>query len=1812
MGTYGDKPLSRFKSRRIRRRLFVTLTVLVALFVACVAGALIALNSVAFWKAFILPHYFGPYWETAVSYDEFDPMVLPPGIRIKNLRIHEPNEREKPFLQIGEAVFQATLATRPDHIVLDTVGINSVSVNLVRYEDGETNMGRALNRMFEGRTPRSTGTWISRGIMPEIETPPQFTVDALTLRYEDRTAADAILSLSFTTTSDIQVDVLVPRGKKRGLLHRQWIAQSLGQLRFAKGDAHFIGEVFGAVTGNDLIDLPDASLDVLATLTPRGDPAYAMQAQFTMPLDRVSVRPHATVFEDFTLEMFPSGGGEPIVRIDEGRFDPLTGELDASIQLDAPAAGLYRAIKSFTPAAYIQEIESVVGGGRVGDYLRGNSQGWLSGLAEVRTSGLFQYAVVDDSERLPLLFEANGQGVASEFGLGNQRELRALLLQQGPLAESPGQHVSADVSTAWNLRLDERAGIGEAWWRSDLVPRLPGADGPSTMTLAVHDASDAEKPMIFHPFRPGALEEAGDLVRGQENELLPFNPILPRFRAGKAGEYNRTFALLSLLDILGAEQMALEQFVKVHDTKLLLYLISPLVAGPVEGDVGEVRIGLTRHGAEEPLLWHESFLVKGIGFEGVEDKVDFSGDVELARLGERFELRKFDLQLDAGESLRIGLAGDEDAGEREPMWINPGNGHFRVALEADALRPNLAVYLERIRISGLDEVLAKPFTQRVRDILGLSNTHGANGKATLELAAEVGSQIHIDASGNLENIPVSGFVSMPDEVSARLREVSARFDIAFGVDPLEELVFPERFSLRLYQGPGAERPLSIQLNPAEETAFRLNELGDLLYEESKQISAGVLARSKNLSSFLSGFIDRLERIDGAMAAGSAEAALVVPGIDFSEWQEALHEAGLPFQEGELSAALRATLSPLEDGNSVQAEGTFQITGLKLPSTEAPLPSLEGSFKAGKEGERLYVRDFDTALALMEERPETRIQFNAWASVDGEAMDMELVLDGVNERTVGILKVTNFFGINEASTILDYLPISQFAKMAGTTGNIQMAFEGTAAPPGEADRIVLTQTATGLEAMPWIFQPLSFQIKEEIVLLPEGNIRLERLEGDLHERGTDAPLTTFALEEPLVIGGGGSGGAAMRITVEKDFSERPGFLAATPIPLFRRFLTGGELQGSFEVLLPENRMELDPDKTPASHGFFFHLKDIALEGFPDRIDGVLRGELARDGDVYTLEDVKLDMRIGEEDAGRVEISAAYYDDREALDAQVELVAFRTNLLGAMPPRIAEWTTRPGAMLDARMSLGIDYGPSTASLTMSLAGRNLGLPLGANVESPVPPLNLDMQLTSHFDSATSRVLVQNFHADVVAGSLPQAERLKPANPDLQRILRVVQLGPIIYNTRYHRLSSINPEGAGLEVDIGPISMEEYGGLVRELAGIPLEAGTVAGRGLMQSLGRGATRIDQAQVELALRDGAWRRNTGRPMPLEADILLLGGTRTDVLRIDEVSAEVRYPQDEKRPRDQISLKGFYEEGQKEKLVEIKVESGSLALDRIIGMVGDVQNNLNLEKEREKSASSGRRPGHAVMDFLNRVSATVTGRLNQVTFHDLVVPDIDVDAQVEGLVLVVEHLRSRLLEGMIDIQGQADFAAPDFPWTLFVLLERVEARPWVDSFAASDWQGDISGRLSADVHIEGRGFRHRDLVETLKGSGMVKLEHGQVRERGVGFLLGQADDLEAEGRVFVRNNVLRFRVETPWNPFRWLLFQGYARPVLPGEGERMHYYGLLDFQRTTVVGPREGGVVVEGRERPIRQKLYGVLLELSGVLGTEEKPRVKLRTIEY
>lgn len=1812
MGTYGDKPLSRFKWRRIRRRLLYFIAGTIVVTVGLIVAALFLLKSETFWRRYILSSYFGPYWETSVSWDNFSPRVFPPGLHVENLRLHEPNEESKIFLQVDEADFRGTLRTGLDYVDLQVVDIDGVTVNFVRYGADDSNLKRIVRRLFRGKRPSDVGTRMpeSRTVIPEIITPSEFEISNVTVRFEDRSNPESIFSWSYAGKGPVDVDVYTPRGETRGRLDQLFQANSLGEFRISTPLGPIPLDVRSVVSARDLSNFPDCEVWISATVTPPDQDTPVTELDFSVPLDRTPVRVQAAQIQNVELKLKEVIDGEPLLELSKTQLDPLTGDISGEIRGDFRPRKIHELIAAYLPGSHQdlwrrQGEETLPGA----FFLSRDSAHPLQASIRFQGKGVGQYAITDPEERVSMDLRLSTALRARDVKLGTIRSIHEALYNGREIGSTGDEVILGTIDAEGDIHISESGDFADLAVDARVLPTNLG-DEPTTLTLRLSAASDSNAPARIQPLPPLAAAITGEGLLRFGNRPLVI-PVVPSLKDAREETVNGLNRLQEFLEDLQVADASLVQVLDIEESSLLTRLLSPVIEGVSGSSRAQFRVSLQQLPAERYLRWREEVAIEQLGVENLAGYTNVDSDFTALIDGSRLDIIEACSVLErlddgAGKrevaSLELARSRRGQLGPLESSFIDYATDTGHIAVEAEGITPAVLSFLSRLRLYGASEYLNLPFSLKLQRAAGLMEQDGEE-TSTADIFFEFYARHDFEflVSASFDNFPWLTFLG-GDQLGNPPKSANVLLENSFRIDRAATTLSLDTLLLEASRPEDNDLMTRLSFTTEEPAVFDLEELGDYTSRLTEKYAAEQMPGIDQPEQFVLELFKNIETLQDCLRQGKTRFSITSPGMNIGDWRNALQAASIPLDSGRLFLHLASELA--DEGDMPRANGEFTLRDARIRGIDSPVEVVRGSFQLSEDDERLYLDSLSASGTLDDSTETLEVAFSGWRKLESAEFYSKLHINNLSPTMLHALREAHLHVIQELVAVLSYLPGSLARSFSPESERTGLTIELSRGSSDSGMVIEGQQTTEGLRllssVLPTLGSRTSVRLQER-----ENSLLLEQMDSSVYEAQSRDDLMTLALESPVQLAAESSEAVPVRFNVSLDSQSLKKHLSISPYPVFARLFSTARTTGTLTVTIPASRLSEYPESAQSNTYISVDMDNLSIAGLDGGIQGNLTAIVKTAGDSLKVDDGILTLYTDQNIAGTLEFSVDHPDNASPVRGKAELLDITHPLLGVLPAPVASWFGEPTAALSARSDLLIDKDEEEMVLDISLTGSGIlppGVPQVAGNSAPPRMLRADAGVVLTFDHPTSHLLVQELSGFVIPAESNVAESL--AEP----LIRFSQTNPFAYELGKRRFSDSNSSDSGIYVGIGPVDLAEYGYYLTEVAGLSFTSGILRGEGRIQPRGGQGALPDKAELEFTVSEGQWLHQDETTEPIEMDFYAVGGGLENVIRLDEVDLQLYFPDAPESRSDRLRLEGFYREQLGDDMAELQVTSDGLTIDRVLVLASDIQHNL---REAAIEPRGKGRPG--IWRRLGNIDARVVGDLQEVRFREITSPRIATEARLYKESLTVKEVRALLESGQIVLSGNVDFRDPKPRWAFHVDVENAAAQPWVDSFAPDDWRERITGILTTEFHGRGAGFTRRDLVENLEGSAEVFLREAYIDDEQFVEYFGEQRDLELNGEIFLNNNAVRMRLDTPWHPERDLFLQGTIRPIIPENGKKTHYQMLADFRRTTIVGPEDRTMrTADGEEVPYRQDLYGMIMEISGAVNDDQPARIDVRTVTY
>lgn len=1804
MSTWGDRKSSRFRTRRLARRVAVVAAVIALLLSIFFISLLVALRSETVWSRFVLPRYLGPYWDTALSWDSFEPRMFPPGIAIENLEIREPGDDSPPAVSIGSLDVQLDFGALGGDIDLRFVEVRDLQVHIRKYNLRESNLSRALERIVEGRpTIRRTGP---ARPFPEIAAN-SFQIEGFRLTYENVIDPGANLGLSFSANEPIEVRI--PENARPGgrpMLTDLVQVRAAGSLETVAGIPLTAGNLDLQINIPNLRNFPANTANGTATITGANAGEHRVEFSAEFPLEAAPFRIAAIETTNIDLQLQSADRTTALATFRKGSLDPYNGQLEGTLLVDASSAELLSALRSFlTPEALAAGTDFLESHPQL-SRIRNDGRAFdVYTSATLSTGGFMQYAIIDEAERQPLEVRTRGVLSAERVPIPGLEELASTLL--GEEASFTGS-----LSTEWQLELDRRRGAAAVWLRSSTRPTFL-ADDRIELGLRIHHPDNPQEPVRFNPFAEGLSD-----VFAEDSPQYESYDVLPQWEASLARFAPNILQCLTALDVMGMREAEAAIDVTVESGELSARLLEPVLQQIQNAGNGRFSVVFSQRGDVRPASLRASARVRDVRLAEIADPVMLDGELDIMRDAKRLVARTANirisrsLQQDAPVVFELGLPGEGPMGELGPpaptfLDLQSGTAHFELA--ATTIRREVLEVLLRVQTFNLSEQLAQPLYQQMLSMLGFDpSTREIGARADIYMTGDMGPVARINSHLQIGGVPVATFLMLPEEA----RSVGRKLDVSLlqgaHLDRRTAVLTPERFDLRV-SAPGSFDPfLSVRLDSEQTISLDYERLLGFAAGEVVQLTREQAATS--IKQLAARSLGRVARFEQALLSGAGNFVFEVPGFDLSQWADLLDASGIPIEGGILEGRVSAQVHRDEATQWTEGIGGFAIRELKFAGIEEPIPYVEGDLEVAESDSEIELRILRTRLGFDNARNPTTVSFRGRAKTDSFESEWHLEIEDINSAILSVLERLRRAGIDRATSLLQSMPTQLVVPDPGESGRVDLSFAANSNAAGDEIVLGAVQTGEELVAFPRLLRPLSFRLEQQMTILNGETFRIDKLDGWLREEEVSNELLILELDNPITIGGTGSSSesAIVSVTAQRDLALLRDRLESFPIPIVNRTIEGGFLSGRFELEIPSGALGSPPIGMAFANTLAFSVEDLRLSGYDVPIDGVLRGRLEKFGPELRLAPLSFSARVGEEEAGELSLRASYIVGSDDISATFDAIELRPLLIRALPDTFSRWASLEDSRLNLRAQITAAILSGQVALDLQARARNLALPpltLRSGFDYAPPPLNLDLDFQADVDSIARRATVSQMEALVTKGSVIPGDRLEHLTNLEDSILRLSQSSPVSYDLRSNSFQPENPEGVSIELDAGPIDLTEFAPLMLQLYGLPLTQGTLTGTARLAAGAIAPLRRDSLLVDFELEDGIWKHPGGEEEPVAARLMVDGELLPDVVRLNQAEVRLDFPSDELQPVDHLAFSGYFERNGEPRRAELDILSEGLRIGRLVRLAEGIAPIDPRETEQETDYD-------AILRRTRNVEATFNGEFRNLRYREVSVPALRINATALNNRVQLQQLRSRVSEGDLMITGEADLSRANLPWQIEAALSRLEVQPWVESFASGGNMPGVTGELSGQMTLRGEGVELERLGETLFGNAKIQLRRMDIQHRAIRWLAGTRARLEADGTVLIENNVARLRVDTPWHPEFRLLAQGTARPVVPSNGAATHYKGMVRYDKMSDVGPRGRSMIEDGERYPFRQRLYGILVEIAGTLEEGASPSIAVRSLNY
>jgi hypothetical protein len=1801
---------SRYRPARLIKRLRHFLLVAGVVLLLLLVGLLVGLKSEAFWKRFVFPQFFGPYWETVLTWDRFSPGIFPPSLNFENLVLREPGDEGTEVVRIAELEVVSSLWSRPWEVVLRSVEARGVRLHVTRKENLEISFVNAMARLYDGMPPADYS--VQQSLLPRILLTTA-AVEDFEFRFDDLTRPGLPLRIDYAIKERTPFSAL----DRRADLHLSTSAQ--GPLVMSMADFYGTATASVDVTMTDLQSFPRSFIRIVGSATGEGGDPARIDFSTEIPFERFAIRASALPYRAISVDVRPTRSSSSVATLRGGLYDPLRGHVnldwDARFTRDQLAAIATSFIPE-APRARVLQAAKLAGADAMlmePIFLTMVTSGTLS------STGMAQWGIVDPSEVLPLKLAIKGglhvDGLEHRHFPPFLAEQFGMLQGMGLLYDGTGR-LAGEI----DLQLDQEANSGALRSQISLTPTTGNG---YTASFLLADQSSPKNSLRFQPFTtsPPAPVEPSLLRQGPQRPLL-----FPAFDEWLAWGDETVRGSTAIFDAVALTDARAAFAIDVRDRTLLSRFTGLFFRDVREVQSASFGLDLTRKEPGAPLRWAVRAAGEGIALPDLPGTFSIIGSS--AVMQDDSILRAEDVTLDllrtvGDRSTTYTLLLEDSLGEEAALLdLSRGTGSVNVQLQN--LNREIMEIILRIQTFGLSETLARPFYQRMLDFLGFRPTDPtAVTQASATLSLELGEVFEVRSRLQARSLPASNFFFLTTDEAPQSERFDAVLLQELSLDRASALLALRKLHLSLSPSGGKQTFAEIFLDADDTARFAYDALQQLAGDPTATIPVVTENGSRSVAfrRFVSALFDRVAALRQTLRQGTARVFVRVPRLDLSEFTRTLSSAGVPVRSGILQAEMVSYLSDILSAGD-RAEGSFQLEGLRLGTMEEAFPPAVGRLLVDREGSNLRVHEISTELQFLPDAPPTALRFDGELRTDSLDSTWSLQLAQVNGGVLQALGFVENAGIAAASQLVRALPMGALSEVASGDGSIDLRLDArTNSARGEAI-LETRQTGRSLVILKDYLRPLSFDLFQQVTANDQVGLAITRLEGNLSEEGNPAPLAELNLDSPVSIAAGSNSGSddasetrTLTLAFRRSLQDQAGILTRYPLPFINRSIQSGLLSGRWDVMLPSNFGTEEARQEGVWNQFALELSDVLLSGYGRPITGTIEGSFHANDEGVRIEDTRADLLVAGESAGAVGVSAHFDTRAETLRTTVDLIRFTPALLDMFPPAIHQWTGSRASRLDLRAEFeGLPL-QGEGSLVLRAAGRDLAVPpqqLPDGTLSTHPPLAADLAVSASYDTETSSVLFRDLALLVAKGNRP-AERLAPISHEATPLLAVNLMAPFRYRADTVTLEPVDAEGSGLQAAIGPIDVAEYSQLLSTFVGLPLQRGLLSAEGFVRATAGGAYAHLEAKAELA--NGLWRHSDGREQSFSLSADALAQRRRNVIRLDHAEALLSY---DRVSTDSLSAEGYleFDEDDQRPEAELNIRSKGLAIDRLLGFVDDVQIASPQEPSEPPSIADlaqFEQPTTAVFaEWIRRLSARLTVELQNVTMKTLAMPTAKAEATMSEGVVRLERVTAEVAGGEIMMTGLADLGTTSglIPWQFMVGAEQLRFEPFVTSFVPTEWQGIVSGAFSGRLDATGSGFSDAAL-RSAEVRGDLSVREMVVRNPTLERVFGEGA-IGADSRLLVSNNRALFDLTTPWNPSRDLIVRGSIRELLP-ESTRLPWLELFaDFTRTTTVGPSGRFEEDRGVVNPYRQPLFGVTVRAVGPVGGEDFPLPKLQTIRY
>lgn len=1023
-----------------------------------------------FWREIMAPRYFGPYWHTALSWENFTPHVFPPGITFTNIELREPGDDGSVVLTIEEFKALGSWSTRPDFYDLTDLNIRGVNLNLVRHGDSGTNLDRAIARLFEGRPPRPH----TRDAISDVPLIPammihQANLEGFVFRLENRTDPGELPWVTRLIVSEPIRMSLQPGVEtfKPGRLDEYLNLSGPGRLIVSRGDLVMEAAVEVELDSANLGLFPGNSVSMELDLTPPGKEYPRLEWAATTPLERSLIRAIALPFEDLRIDL-KGKENQRLFSLHRGSFDPLLGALDGDIQADFSLPLLVDTISEFSSNGIDPDVLTGLVDERLFHFLGGMEHPVQVAIdTTVSVAGVAQYGAVDPEERMPL--SINSQGTFSFNDLVPGRFTMWKNIWGAAWKAEPQLPGTFEARGLWELdasETDNSAGLlleitaKPTGWEPDRLG----------VRVMVSDRDDPTVRLRFSPFHRDVRVALSDLFM-ELDDPLPSLEVFPEYEhiIGTIG--TPLIRFLKFLESMDLNPARISQSFQIREPEAMKAFLSPVFGGAKSGTIGNWEIDILHGGPQGFLSVLSSFQFEEIELADLDGSVTISGNAGVVQENERLVFSDFDLKMQRenreieGEApfLQVELSRGELTGELGPLapsFIDLKSGRARFDLTANTMSRQIVEILLRVQTLDISERLSTPFYGKLLDVLGFTpGDPEARGEARVSLSGDLGPVFTLTSQVNLDHLPIRGLLyAQGGERKGGIDRFNARLHQKVSLDRREMLFYPETFDLFLLHVGEENEFARLSLQPDPKTSLYYEHFTRFTDEEVTYLSdLGGAIGTAPLRHFAHSFLDRARRFQRTIHQGGADLVLSLPDVKLVDFRELFEEAGIPLVSGLLELDLRARV---EKGRALPvtgAKGNLRLSEVRLEGMDEDLPVIASSLDIRQEGTSITLTNLSSEVRMDPSRSPTLLSFHGEADVSSLASSWRFELKDVNAAIFSVLQRLEDGGISTASRILDAMPSQRLAEIGGEEGVLNLTLEGSTPRDGREVHLIASQT-----------------------------------------------------------------------------------------------------------------------------------------------------------------------------------------------------------------------------------------------------------------------------------------------------------------------------------------------------------------------------------------------------------------------------------------------------------------------------------------------------------------------------------------------------------------------------------------------------------------------------------------------------------------------------------------------------------------------------------------------------------------------------------